>query len=161
MADTNLWIMSGTPGCGKSYFSKNILATDDSWQYISRDEVRYSLLQEGDSYFQRETKVFDEFCNKIIYALGCDEFHNVIADATHLNEKSRMKLINRVCPREMGVNVFCVYFNTPLDICQTRNKSREGRARVPEDVIQKMYYSRSHPSHDKFTYNGIMEVSGL
>ena len=85
----------------------------------------------------------------------------MIADATHLNEKSRMKLINRVCPHEMGINVFCVYFNTPLDICQARNKNREGRARVPEDIIQKMYYSRSHPSHDKFTYNGIMEVTGV
>ena len=43
MSNTNLWIMVGIPGSGKSYFAKNILMTDDSWQYISRDEVRFSM----------------------------------------------------------------------------------------------------------------------
>ena len=160
MKDTNLWIMCGPPGCGKSYFAKNVFITDDSWQYISRDEVRFSMLGENDEYFSKEKKVFNEFCDRIIYALGCDEYHNVIADATHLNEASRMKLINRVCPNEMGVKVFCVYFNTPEHICQERNKQRKGRAVVPADVIHKMYLSRTHPAKDHFKYAGILEVSG-
>ena len=157
----NLWIMVGVPGCGKSYFSKNILMTDDSWHYVSRDEVRYSMVSEDEPYFSKENAVFNEFCDRIIYALGCDEYHNVIADATHLDEKSRMKLIKRVCPEEMGANVFCVYFNTPLDICQARNKCRKGRACVPENVVEKMYHSLRHPSHDKFDYAGVLEVSGV
>ena len=159
MNKTNLWIMSGIPGSGKSYFAKNILMTDDSWEYVSRDEVRFSMVKENEEYFSKENAVFKEFCNRIIYALGCDEYHNVIADATHLDEKSRMKLIKRVCPEEMGVNVFCVYFNTPLDVCDSRNSAREGRACVPKSVVHRMYYQHTHPSKDNFNYTGILEVS--
>ena len=51
MSNTNLWIMVGIPGSGKSYFAKNILMTDDSWQYISRDEVRFSIIKDDEEYF--------------------------------------------------------------------------------------------------------------
>lgn len=159
MSDTNLWIMCGVPGCGKSYFAKNVLMTDDSWQYISRDEVRYSMVKDGEPYFSKENKVFNEFCDRIIYACGCDEYHNIIADATHLNTASRMKLLNRLSLD--GVNVFCVYFKTPLDICIARNKCRKGRECVPEDVIKKMWSSRNLPNLDGYNYAGILEVSGL
>lgn len=159
MSDTNLWIMCGVPGCGKSYFAKNILMTDDSWQYISRDEVRFSIVSPDEKYFSKENQVFNEYCDRIIYACGCDEFHNIIADATHLNESSRMKLLNRLSLDD--VNIFCVYFKTPLDICIARNKCRKGRECVPESVIEKMYKTRSHPAKDNFDYAGIMEVSGI
>ena len=161
MSNTNLWIMVGIPGSGKSYFAKNILMTDDSWQYISRDEVRFSIVKENEPYFSKEYNVFEDFCDRIIYALGCDEYHNVIADATHLDEKSRMKLINRVDPIGMGANVFCVFVNTPEYICQERNKQRQGRTCVPEKAVEKMYHSLRHPAHDKFKYAGVLEVSGV
>ena len=59
MSNTNLWIMVGIPGSGKSYFAKNILMTDDSWQYISRDEVRFSMVKENEPYFSKEYNVFE------------------------------------------------------------------------------------------------------
>ena len=49
-----LWLMCGAPGSGKSWFAKNILKTDDTWQYISRDEIRFSLIKEGEDYFGKE-----------------------------------------------------------------------------------------------------------
>lgn len=156
---TNLWIMCGVPGSGKSYFAKNTLMVDDSWCYVSRDEVRFSMVKEDEPYFSKEKQVFNKFCKEIIYACGCDEFHNVIADATHLNTASRMKLINRLSLDD--VNVFCVNMNTPESICISRNKNRTGREKVPEDVIHKMYVSRTHPKNDDFNYTGILEVAGF
>ena len=159
MSDTNLWILSGVPGCGKSYFAKNVLMTDDSWHYVSRDAVRFSMVETDEEYFSKENQVFKEFCDRIIYICGCDEFHNVIADATHLNKASRMKLLKRLSLED--VNIFCVYFNTPLDVCLERNEKRSGREHVPKSVIRRMYAQREHPMKDNFNYTGIMEVSGL
>ena len=156
---TNLWIMCGAPGSGKSYFAKNSLMVDDSWYYVARDEVRFSMVKENEPYFSKEKQVFNKFCKEIIYACGCDEFHNVIADATHLNTASRMKLINRLSLDD--VNIFCVNMNTPESICISRNKTRTGREKVPEDVIHRMYVSRTHPKNDNFKYSGILEVAGF
>ena len=156
MSDTNLWILSGIPGSGKSYFAKNVLMTDDTWYYVSRDEVRYSMVGPEEKYFSKENQVFDEFCDRIIYACGCDEFHNIIADATHINEASRLKLLKRLSLE--GVNIFCVSFNTPFKVCVERNKARKGRQCVPEEVLKKMWNSRSTPNFDNFKYAGVLEV---
>ncbi len=154
-----LWLMCGAPGSGKSYFAKNVLINNDDWLYVSRDEIRFQIVKNDEEYFSHETEVYDCFVKNIQLLLDITKKGNVIADATHLNKASRMKLLNRL--NLNGVNVIPVYFNTPEHICQERNKQREGRACVPANVIHKMYLSRSHPSSDGYKYAGILEVSGL
>lgn len=154
-----LWVLCGAPGSGKSYFAKNILANDDHWLYVSRDEIRFQIVKNDEEYFSHETEVYNCFVRNIQLLLDITKQGNVIADATHLNKASRMKLLNRL--NLDGVNVIPVYFNTPEHICQERNKEREGRARVPSGILHKMYLSRSHPSSDGYKYAGVLEVSGL
>lgn len=154
-----LWLMCGAPGSGKSYFAKNILINDDHWFYISRDEIRFQIVKNDEEYFSHEAEVYNCFVRNIQLLLDITEKGNIIADATHLNKASRMKLLNRL--NLDGVNVIPVYFNTPEHICQERNKEREGRARVPSGILHKMYLSRSHPSSDGYKYAGVLEVSGL
>ena len=154
-----LWLMCGAPGSGKSYFAKNILINDDHWFYVSRDEIRFQIVKNDEEYFSHEAEVYNCFVRNIQLLLDITEKGNIIADATHLNKASRMKLLNRL--NLDGVNVIPVYFNTPEHICQERNKEREGRARVPTNILHKMYLSRSHPSSDGYKYAGILEVSGL
>ena len=88
-----LFIMIGIPGSGKSTFAKQYLQDDDTL-YISRDDIRYSLLKEGDKYFKKEDEVFRKFGASI--QDGLKKGYNVIADATHLTPQARLKLINRV-----------------------------------------------------------------
>lgn len=154
-----LWLMCGAPGSGKSYFAKNILINDDHWFYVSRDEIRFRIIKNDEEYFSHETEVYDCFVKNIQLLLDITEKGNIIADATHLNKASRMKLLNRL--NLNGVNVIPVYFNTPEHICQERNKEREGRACVPSGVLHKMYLSRSHPSSDGYKYAAVLEVSGI
>lgn len=154
-----LWLMCGAPGSGKSYFAKNVLINDDHWLYVSRDEIRFQIVKNDEEYFSHEAEVYNCFVRNIQLLLDITKQGNVIADATHLNKASRMKLLNRL--NLDGVNVIPVYFNTPEHICQERNKEREGRARVPTNVLHKMYLSRSHPSSDGYKYAGVLEVSGL
>ena len=48
-----LFIMIGAPGSGKSTWVKKQLRNDID-AYVSRDEIRFSMLQEGDAYFKYE-----------------------------------------------------------------------------------------------------------
>ena len=143
----NLYILCGIPGCGKSTWVKkkmneNVLANigTQKWAYVSRDEVRFSMIKEEDDYFSKEKQVFQEFINRICSNLNDAWIENVIADATHLNEVSRDKLINairRQRPNE-PLNITMVYFDIPLEVCKFRNNKRSGRALVPEHVMDKM-----------------------
>lgn len=52
------------------------------------------MLNEGNSYFAKEKEVFREFINQIKTALN--EVDNVVVDATHINERSRNKLLDAI-----------------------------------------------------------------
>ena len=59
-----LYISSGLPGAGKSTFLKKIKKEEEV--IISRDEIRFSMLKEGDDYFKYEDRVYDIFISKIV-----------------------------------------------------------------------------------------------
>ena len=154
-----LWLMCGAPGSGKTWFAKNKLMKGYGWDYISRDEVRFSMIKDGEEYFSHETAVFNEFVEKIAIALDWGH-DNVIADATHLNWGSRRKLLKALsknCVLE-DVDVIPVVIDAKLEDILERNKLRDGRARVPEETIRRMYSSISDPAKDPYKYTAIMRV---
>lgn len=127
-----LYILCGPPGSGKSFYTRchsNNIVT------VSRDEIRFSLLKEEDSYFKVEKKVYKEFVNKIQRNL--DNGFDVYADATHLTQRSRAKLVLRL--KLNGVKVCAINFIVPFDVCVERNNSRIGRAHVPYSILVDMY----------------------
>ena len=148
----NLYILCGIPGCGKSTWVKNRMAentssTDPKWEYVSRDEVRFSMVKEEDDYFSKEKQVFNEFVKRICEKLDDAWVTNVIADATHLNEVSRNKLINSIRRQRPNkpLNITMVYFDVPIEVCKFRNAKRQGRARVPDNIIEKMNVQLEFP----------------
>lgn len=148
----NLYVLCGIPGCGKSTWVKNRMAentssTDSKWAYVSRDEVRFSMIKEEDDYFSKEKQVFEEFVNRICGNLSDAWTQNVIADATHLNKISRDKLINAIRRKRpnLPLHITMVYFDIPLEVCKFRNDKREGRAHVPDEVMNKMYTQLEFP----------------
>lgn len=150
----NLYVLCGIPGCGKSTWVRKKMSGNplsyigtQKWAYVSRDEVRFSMIKEEDDYFSKEKQVYQEFINRICDYLGDSWIDGVIADATHLNEVSRDKLINairRKRPNEL-LNIIMVYFDIPLEVCKFRNNKRSGRALVPEHVLEKMYTQLEFP----------------
>ena len=58
-----LMVMVGIPGSGKSTFAKHYSEDANNMPivWISRDEVRYSLISEKDEYFAKEKDVFKVF----------------------------------------------------------------------------------------------------
>lgn len=154
-----LWLMCGAPASGKSWFAKNKLMKGRDWEYISRDEVRFSIVEDNEEYFSHEKEVFREFINQITTSLLLNN-SNVIADATHLNWGSRRKLLqalNKNCVLK-DVDIIPVVIEAKLEDILERNKLRDGRARVPEETIRKMYRNISDPVKDPYKYTAIMRV---
>lgn len=133
----HLYLMVGVPGSGKSTYAKNILKDGDI--YISRDEIRYSLLTEGDDYFAKESEVVKTFIDNIDKSLVMEEYcGDVYADATHLSPKSRAQVLNQLKNKD---KVSVIYLDIPLNLILERNAQRKGRALVPENVVRRMYNS--------------------
>lgn len=151
-----LIIMSGAPGSGKSTYAKLLVQRNTNTIHISRDAIRFSLLEPNDHYFSRETEVLETFYNNIISYLKLG--YNVIADASHLSWKARKTLLEKVAKEVMNFQVEIIYMRPPLEICFERNDTRTGRENVPHDVIAKMYNSQSDPINDPYHYNKITYV---
>lgn len=147
-----LIIMCGLAGCGKSTFVKKHMDSNLDI-YVSRDDIRFSLLKEGDDYFAMEDEVWIQYIAAI--NAGLRKGRTVWADATHLNKKARLKLLHALYPTPTEIEV--IYIKVPLEIALDQNKKREGRAKVPEDAIYRMWNSIEEPEfHEgRFTYNKI------
>lgn len=138
MTKPTCYIMSGIPGCGKSTWSRKFTAEHDNIVQVSRDEIRFSLLADGEDYFAHEDEVIATFYAEINEALAAG--HDVIADATHISEKAlkqTLRAIKADCERIL------VSFRVPLKVCLSRNAGREGRACVPDHIIKGMARSKS------------------
>ena len=107
--------------------------------WCSRDIVRFSIIGEDEDYFAREDEVFETWIFSIQEAIANSEIENVYIDATHLNEKSRDKVLNRL--NLENATLCAVNFTVPLEECIRRNDLREGRAKVPRSVIRRMHFS--------------------
>lgn len=136
MKKKNLWIISGIPGSGKSTWLANNVQKDGI--IISRDKIRFSKLEENDSYFKYEKEVFSEYCEQIKNALNSPEVVDVYADATQMTPRARLKTIMGVEPDLEKVNINCINFIVPLNICLDRNEKRKGRSYVPRAQIRRM-----------------------
>lgn len=127
-----LFIYCGIPGSGKSYFAKNV---QSKVHYISRDEIRFNMIEENEEYFSKEKAVFKLFSTSIAKVL--EKGQDVIADATHISKASRAKLIKAIDGYFSEYKIACIVFDTPFEVCCERNAAREGRARVPDEVMRR------------------------
>ena len=127
-----LTLMCGIPGSGKSTWLKGL---EKENAVISRDKIRYSLLNEGDAYFSKEKEVFELFTKQINDSLT--KGINTYVDATHITPGSRRKLLNAITAPYDRLNAIVI--DTPLEECLKRNAQRIGRACVPEDQVINMY----------------------
>ena len=155
MKQKKVYMLAGIPGAGKSSWIKSKLTPGSEW--ISRDNVRFAILTDEDDYFAHEDDVFDTFINYINQTLNMDEIHTVFIDATHLNKRSRDKVLRRVQKNNIA-ELNCVCFDVPLETCYARNNLRVGRSRVPQTAIYNMYQSYRIPDKGVENFDHIFVI---
>lgn len=146
MIKKTVYLLSGPPASGKSTWVRSQLTKGSEW--ISRDNVRFSIVKEDEEYFSHEDEVFDTFIAYINQSLEDPDIHTIYIDATHLNKRARHKVLSRIRKRNIS-ELNCVYFRVPPSVCQERNARREGRARVPAAAIENMFKSYTYPEIDE------------
>lgn len=141
--------MCGAPGLGKSTWIKNhIKSFGDKYRIVSRDAIRFSLVNEDEEYFSHEDEVWNIFIHNIKEGLLNNE--TVIADATHLNFWSRNKLFTALGNVLKNAKVSAVVIKGSLKKALDQNENRKGtRSYVPKDVITRMYKSFSMPDFNE------------
>lgn len=144
-----LYILCGVPGCGKTTWAREFTYQrfEEDIRYVSRDEIRFSIIKDEEDYFSHEKEVYRKFVETITETL-IDGF-DVIADATHLNEFSRRKLTQSIDRRYTDYEIVYVVFNVDLQTCLERNAQRTGRAYVPEQTVRNMYRDFRLPTKDE------------
>lgn len=140
---SKLILMCGVPGSGKSTWVRNNFPDITP---VSRDVIRFEILDErGGDYFAYEDEVFEKFIHQIIGSLMVDEV--TIADATHLNTRSRAKVLGKVA--KFADEIEAVVMDVHLETALERNNKREGRAFVPCGVIRRMYFQMETPTAEE------------
>ena len=156
MAD--IYLMCGCPGAGKSTFLKNRIKTKSS-VIISRDKIRFSIVEPNEAYFSHEDEVLNIFWNEINKALLENE--NVFIDQTSLTPRARKWLLQHI---NGYTHANLIWIDENLETCLKRNENRKGtRSYVPPDTICRMYNQFIEPSLEEgfyriFKYNSQTNV---
>ena len=146
-----LYIMCGCPGSGKTTWADKFTKENPDVRYVSRDEIRFSMLKEDEYYFAHETDVFNKFVGTIAATL-VDGF-DVIADATHISIASRAKLhdaLQKKYLNDSDYEIIFVFMNTSISNCIEYNDKRRGRSYVSHSVLRRMHCQTTMPSKDEF-----------
>lgn len=143
-----LYLLSGLPGSGKSTWAARLMmaAHPETAIWHSRDKIRFGLLGETDNYFACEDKVVSLWHKGLQASLDAPFIKVIIADATHLSDRSRNRTLKGL-NLPTGTEVINVVFDVPIEVCKERNAKREGRERVPDSAIDKMFKAFKMPNN--------------
>ena len=158
MLNKRLFLLCGPAGSGKSTWAqRQVKGRQNEAAWISRDNVRFQLVDVDEDYFSKEDLVFDVFIQSIQNFLANNRTKDIYVDATHLTEKARNKVLDLL--DLTGCEVIPVIVRPGLKTTLEQNEGREGRAYVPRSVIRRMDAQFEKPTfNEKHTYSQIWEV---
>lgn len=148
-----LYVLCGIPASGKSTWVREHEealkqeSPNGRITVVSRDKIRFSLLEEDEPYFAKESLVYQEYIRQIAESLNSGD--TVIADATHLNAKSRARLLNSLGGALEGCEVIAICMIVSPALALKRNHQRSGREFVPPSQIIQMHASYNTPTFEE------------
>lgn len=144
MKQKRVFLTVGIPGVGKTTFIRKQIE-ENGGTHVSRDEVRFSMLKDGDEYFGIEDAVFEAFVKKVQTAIDDENGpEDVYVDATHISWGSRRKILSRLNFSNVK-EIIMLYFDVSAETALARNSMRTGRSLVPETAILSMAKNLTKP----------------
>lgn len=137
---TQVNILVGVAGSGKSTFIRDNIKANDI--HLSSDNIRKELY--GDLYQNDPKKVFNIMSERLFNAID-QNVNNIWYDATNISRKNRRTLYNSIKQYKNSVNVRIICIFTSLPTILKQNNLRTGLAKVPENVIKRMYFNLEVP----------------
>lgn len=149
-----LYIMCGVPGSGKStYIREN--ASRGSSAVISRDKIRFSMVEPTEAYFSKEKEVYNEYVRQINQALQSPWVDEVWCDATHISKSARTQLVSAITMNRNNYRIHVIVIDPPIEKVIIQNAHRTGRECVPTSAITRMKDQFEDPAFDGITYEEI------
>lgn len=136
-----LVIFAGLQAAGKSTFYQMFFGASGEYAYVSKDRLRNSRQPE-----RRQRELIAE-----ALSAGC----SVVVDNTNPSEAERAPLI--AIGHEHGATVSAYFFAPEVGASLERNRSREGRARVPDVAIFAARKRLTRPTYAE-GFNRLYEV---
>lgn len=137
---SNLFILTGLPGAGKSTFANILITIKDNIRYISSDELRKKFPQFKDNH----VKIFDIMHVKTIEGLKHNK--NVIYDSTNLEGKYRLELYRKIKSISNKTKIINVFIHNGLEHAIIQSEQRKDRSDVNEQLIRNMYTTMQIPN---------------
>ena len=128
-----LIILSGVAGVVKSTYIKQYFPNTT---VVSSDAIKNELGFEGPN----DSTVFNELYKRINDYMS-QKVETIIADATFLTRKSRLKLLNCTNPHQKGYVVEIIQLHKPFNTIKHQNAARPIDQVVPEETLRQMYLS--------------------
>lgn len=137
---TELIVCRGIPGSGKSHWAKAWVAEDvRNRARVERDALRAMMHESVFKGSHTEKQII-----LVEYNMVCDLLKSGVSvvvsdtnlDVTTFNKWKDLPADNNFVNVKFSMQDFR---DVDLNLCLTRNRAREGKARVPEEVILNMY----------------------
>ena len=100
-----LWIMAGLPGSGKSTFAQKFLIKGNTWAYVSRDVIRFSIIKDEDEldFSKRSDHKFDEESEEDEYDESLEDLDEESLDDDESEDEEDEPLEDAEIPYEEAV----------------------------------------------------------
>lgn len=136
--------MSGVAGCGKSTWVREHAAWGDF--VLSRDEFREQLrikFNKRNEYFPCDARrEWQYWTDHIIECMKAGPGTDIWIDQTTITQGALDKLLLALSPHCTDKDIIqVVVMSVPVARIKEQNATREGFARVPDDVIDSMFES--------------------
>jgi predicted kinase len=118
-------LMTGLPGCGKSYLSR-ILCERHPFTWLGSDPVRAALIEQPQYTPSENSRVY-EAVDALVWRLA-REGRDVLYDAANLSESRRWGL--RILALDAGARALTVHIVAPPEVIQERLRLRM-RQKIP------------------------------